>query len=356
MNILIDIGHPAHVHYFKNFIKIMLEKGHNFLITARDKECSFDLLNKYGLPFVKRGKGGMGLLGKIFYILKADYKIFNVARNFKPDLFLSFASTYAAHVSKLYRKPHISFDDTEHSKLEIFMYAPFTDSILNPSCFQKNLGRKQIYFKGFMELCYLHPKYFAADPNIWEILGIDENEKYIILRFISWEASHDIGQGGLTCENKMELVKELSKHATIFISAERELPKELKPYKIPISPEKIHDALAYAHLYIGEGATMASESAILGTPAIYVNSLSAGTLEEQEKYGLLNRFENYQGLLEKANLLLKNPNLKEEYQVRRRKMLSEKIDVTTFMVWFIEHYPKSALIMKEKPSYQNLFL
>ena len=40
-------------------------------------------------------------------------------------------------------------------------------------------------------------------------------------------------------------------------------------------------------LYIGEGATMASECAMLGTPAMYINTLGAGTLEEQEKYGLI---------------------------------------------------------------------
>ena len=35
----------------------------------------------------------------------------------------------------------------------------------------------------------------------------------------------------------------------------------------------MHNALKYASLFVGEGATMASECAILGTPAIYVNSL-----------------------------------------------------------------------------------
>ena len=35
-------------------------------------------------------------------------------------------------------------------------------------------------------------------------------------------------------------------------------------------------------LFIGEGATMASECAVMGTPSIYINSLTAGTLEDQE--------------------------------------------------------------------------
>ncbi len=113
--------------------------------------------------------------------------------------------------------------------------------------------------------------------------------------------------------------------------------------------------MAFATLFIGEGATMASECAMLGTPAIYVNSISAGTLEEQEKYGLLFGFRNFTGVLEKATLLLNNINLKEEFQNRRQKLLSEKIDVTAFLVWFIENYPESHTVMMKNPDFQYKF-
>ena len=38
MRILIDIGHPAHVHIFKNFAHEMEKRGHELLFTCRDKE------------------------------------------------------------------------------------------------------------------------------------------------------------------------------------------------------------------------------------------------------------------------------------------------------------------------------
>jgi len=57
---------------------------------------------------------------------------------------------------------------------------------------------------------------------------------------------------------------------------------------------------------------MASECAMLGTPAIYVNSLTAGTLEEQVKYGLLFSYRNSDGILDKAEELLNDSNLKQE--------------------------------------------
>ncbi len=45
----------------------------------------------------------------------------------------------------------------------------------------------------------------------------------------------------------------------------------------------------------------------------------------------------------------------EQFQLRRQKMLLEKIDVTAFLVWFVENYPESAKIMKENPDYQWRF-
>jgi uncharacterized protein len=166
MKILIDIGHPAHVHYFKHFIAEMQRMGHSFLITARDKEITFDLLEKYGIPYINRGKGGKSLPGKLAYILKADFFILKQARRFKPDLFLSFASTYAAHAAWLSRKPHIALDDTEHAKLELLLYPPFTKDILTPFCFRKDLGEKQIRLQSYIEFSYLHPNRFQPDNSV----------------------------------------------------------------------------------------------------------------------------------------------------------------------------------------------
>ncbi len=90
MKIFIDIGHPAHVHYFRNFVRIMQEKGHQFLITARDKDVSHSLLKNYGIPFVNRGKGENNLISKMVYMIKADGFLFRLARQFKPDFFMSF--------------------------------------------------------------------------------------------------------------------------------------------------------------------------------------------------------------------------------------------------------------------------
>ena len=178
IKILVDIGHPAHVHYFKNFIKIMEHKGHQFLIISRNKEIEHYLLNQYDIPFVDRGKGQKSLIGKTAYCFKAVYLIFKNAKIFKPDVMLSFGSPYAAIASKFIGKPHIAFTDTEHGKLSHFLTDPFSKWILTPSCYTRSLGGKQVHFNGYMELCYLHPNYFTHDASIFDILGVGKEEKY----------------------------------------------------------------------------------------------------------------------------------------------------------------------------------
>lgn len=356
MRILIDIGHPAHVHYFKNFVSIMKQKGHSFYFTVRERDSTFSLMDSLQFEYQSRGKGGSNILTKLLLMLKLDYRVYRVAKRFNPDLFMSFASPYAAHVAKVMGNPHITFDDTEHAVFAHKLYRPFSNVILSPSCYYKPIEKKQLLFNSYMELCYLHPNYFIPDPTILNELGIQEGEHYCILRFVSWDANHDVGQKGLSFETKIKLVSELKKYCKVFISSEGKLPKELLPYKLAIHPSRLHHALKYASLYIGEGSTTASESSILGTPAIYVNSLIVGYCKEQEeKFGLSYQFTDQEVIIEKAVEILTDPNSELVYAKRRNSMLSEKIDPTAFMVWFVENYPESVKVMKANPDYQYNF-
>ena len=51
--------------------------------------------------------------------------------------------------------------------------------------------------------------------------------------------------------------------------------------------------------------------------------------------------------MKKAFELINKPNLKEEWKIKINKLLKDKIDVTAFMVWFIENYPNSFQNMKQ---------
>lgn len=349
----IDIGHPAHVHYFKNLIWLLKDNGHQIIITARDKEITFELMDYYNFPYISRGKGGNNLISKMMYIIIADLKLLRIMKKNKCDLSLSFASTYAAHAAKIARIPHIAFDDTEHAKFELMLYTPFTDVIFTPYCFSKRISSNQIFYNSLTELLYLHKSYFRPDASILEELKIAPNEEYVIVRFVSWSASHDMGQKGLSNKAKVELVHYLAKRFKVFVSSEGKVPTEIEKYVFNLHPAKIHNALYFARLYVGEGGTTASESALLGTPAIYINKLSMGYIEEEKKIGLLFQLTELNHIFNKIEGLSRNG--KKYYQKIAVDFIESKIDPTQLLLWFVENYPSSSNTLKVNPDFVNKF-
>lgn len=362
MRILIDIGHPAHVHLFKNFARAMEQKGHELLFTCRDKEFEMALLDSNQFKYVSFGKKYKTTIGKIWGMLKFDYKEWRVCSKFKPDILLSHGSMYAAHAAWLIGKPHIAFEDTFNFE-QIRLYKPFTETILT-SNYDNPLAKdnKVIQYSGYHELAYLHPNRFTPDKSILKELGVTENEKYVILRFISWNASHDIGHKGISFDNKLKAIKEFGRYAKVFISAENDLPSELKKYQIKIAPHRMHDAVAFASLLFGESSTMSAEAAMIGVPSIYLHT---GTIlytkELEEKHQLICNFSESSDDQEKAInqgvdfLQMDKNELRKSYTFKTNKMLSDKIDVTAFLAWFIANYPESKKIMTENPDYQYKF-
>jgi uncharacterized protein len=353
MRILIDIGHPAHVHLFKNFAWEMKKNGHTIFFTCREKEFEKELLEHFGFNYRSFGKKYNTSLSKLFGLLEFDIKEFIQGLKFKPDLFLSHGSIYAAHAAWLLGKPHISMEDTGNWE-QIRFYLPFTNVVLTPDVLRVDLGPKQIRYSGYHELAYLHPNWNSVSlRNGDTIPGLEK--QYALMRFVSWNATHDKGQKGFLENQKADLINFLSDRMNVIISSEGTLPERYKRYKYTLSPEKIHDVLSGATIFVGEGATLASEAGILGVPSIYVNSLITYNNEDQGRYGLVYSFRNSNDVLKKVEEILQIRNIKEEWQERRKKMLEDKIDVTAFMIWFIENYPGSFRIMKTNPDYQYNF-
>jgi uncharacterized protein len=354
MRVLIDIAHPAHVHYFRNFAKLFDEKGHKCIFTLRDKGIIVDIARKFDLNYKIRS---VERKSKIKYLIESSKNIYKIAREFKPDFFLDMGSVSSAPVSKLFRKPYLAFDDTEVSVKARLLHMPFTDIILTPKAFYKDLGQKQIRFDSYMELMYLNPKYFT--PNIEFIKNyIIDFSNFVLIRFVSWEAHHDVGNYGISYERKIELVEYLKNKYQILISSEGPLPTEFEKYRNKVPNHLIHHVLSFAKFVVTEGATMASESFVLRTPVIYINSIQNGYSLDQSKNGLffgLNSDENLISTIEKLEKIIANRNEFLEISASQSDYIKSKIDLTEFAIWFIDNYPESKRIIEENPDYQYNF-
>jgi hypothetical protein len=193
-------------------------------------------------------------------------------------------------------------------------------------------------YAGYHELAYLHPNRFQPDPARLAAFGLDADEPYSLVRFVSWQAVHDKREKGLTGEQKRALVETLQRHGRVLISSESALPAELAQFEVKGPVEDIHHLLAYAQLVVGESATMSSESACLGVPAVMIATTGRGyTDDEERRYGLVRHFteDQYDAAVQAIEkLFAESP--REFGQLARKRLLEEKIDVTQWMVDYFE--------------------
>ena len=354
MNILIDINHPAHVHMFRCFAHEMIDKGHKVLFTIRDKEFEKKLMDAEKLPYINLGRKRTGKLSRFGFNLQCEYKVWRIAKRFNADLFLSHGSIVAAHVAWLLGKPAIAFEDTFNME-QVRLYLPFTSTVLTSDYDHPLKSPKVVKYPGYHELMYLHPNRFVpkSREEVSAMLGIKPTERYVVMRFVGWHATHDIGHKGFTMENKRLAIRELSKYVRVYVSSEDKLPEDIKQYKLPIKPEQISDVMAHASLIFGESSTMITEGAMLGVVGVH-NSVERELINDiRFKYGLCYWFTNstadqVAAINKAAELLAQNPKqLDEEMKQRRQRMLSEKIDVTAWLVWFVENYPESVELTRK---------
>ena len=116
--------------------------------------------------------------------------------------------------------------------------------------------------------------------------------------------------------------------------------------------------MSSAKLLYGESATMASESAVLGVPAIFVdNDGRCYTDEEERKYGIVFNYtekpEDVEASIKKGIELLKS---KHDFKENQKQILSSKISFTDFLIWILEKYPTSIATLKNDIAYQDKFI
>jgi len=190
LKLLIDIGHPGHVHLFRPLAQKLISEGDQVFFTCREKEFEKELLSAADLPFIPIGQKKKSLTGKVLAMFRFTFKLWRVAIRFKPDMLLSHGTPYAGWCAFLIRKPHIALEDTGNME-QVRLYLPFTRYILTSTAFHKQLGKKQLLYSSYHDLSYPHPNRFKPNPDIRTTLGLAHAEKNAVLRVISWTVKQD---------------------------------------------------------------------------------------------------------------------------------------------------------------------
>lgn len=339
MRVLVEILHPAHVHFFRNAILEWTRRGDEVLVLSREKDVANDLLRAYQIPFESISSLGDSKLSLISEMLVRDAKMLSRALRFRPDVLVGIMGVTIAQVGAVLRRPAVVFYDTENAKVTNRFVYPLAHSVCTPECYSAKVNGNHVRYPSYHELAYLHPSRFTPSREIVRAAGIVPESPYFLLRFVSWQASHDVGEEGFTVPMKRALVEALSARGRVLISSEKPLPKELEAYRFQAPPEQIHHFIAFSKMLIGESATMASEAAVLGVPAFYIADTGRGyTDEEEARYRLVFNYkrENAAQAFEKVNALLDDEDFPRRVREGHLRLLSERVDATAWLLDYVD--------------------
>ncbi len=354
-----DIGHPAHVHLFRNFITELQSKGYHTFVLTKKVDSILQLLNFYKIPYVTVGRKPDSLFSKYLFQLVVIAKTILFIRKHKINKGIGISMTLPI-VAGLTGITTYGMDDDDISATPVFAkFINKSDCILTPDCLAKeNRGKNHLPYPSFHELAYLHPNRFTPDPTVLSEAGIKEDEPFFVLRFNAFKAHHDSDAMGLNPIQKHKLITLLKEYGKVFITTEKQIEPEFESYRLPVSSEKIHSLLYYATLFAGDSQTMTTEAALLGTPAFKCNSF-AGKLsipnEIEYKYQLCFSYlpQDFDTMLLNIKNHLDMPGLKKVFAERRKLMLQDKIDLTAFLVYLVDEYPESAAKAKTISFYKK---
>lgn len=346
LRIALDITHPAHFHFFRNAIWLWRDRGHDVLLLSRDKDITLQLLDEAGWQHTCLSKARDGKFGLALELIEHSTGVLRAITHHRSQAIAAIGGTFMVYPAKLRRIPSLLFYDTENAKLSNKIAYPVATRILTPRAYRDDIGPHQQRYNGYHELAYLHPRYFTPDPSKLTPEGLKSGDPFTFIRLVAWKSHHDVGDYGV--RDLYDVVQRLEAYGRVLISSEAPLPPDLQKYAIRGSVGDVHHVLAHARLFFGESATMASEAALLGVPAIFLSTSSRGYTDEEEKrYQMVFNFNGEQAIqadaLNRAEAILSDPNAPALFQARREAMLADLVDVTEFIMQTVEDYARKGL-------------
>lgn len=287
MTILFDLVHPCYYLFFRRTIMELRAQGHRVLIASREKDVLLPLLDADGLEhrMLSRQKG-KGVLALACEGAVRLWRLWRMARRHRPDLAIGFGGTFAGLLSLLTGTKSLVFYDTDHAELENRVAAFGASHVCVPVWFKGYVpAHKTHRYHALKEMAWLHPARFNPDRALAEAAGLHPEKPTVLLRLISWQASHDRGQGGWPDALLEELAVRLTADYHLVISSERELPSALARRRYAGKPEQMHHLMAFCAGYLGESPTMAAECAVLGVPALHASPLQVAYVTYAEQQG-----------------------------------------------------------------------
>ena len=131
--IWIDVEQPKTAIMFNSLFKLFEKEDPELLITARDYDSTYQILDDFGVKYKKIGKhGGEKLEEKLNTYINRLNQLFPVIKKFSPDYFVTFLSVEGTRIAYGLQIPSIGFNDEPRNEPVCKLIHPYIGNIITP--------------------------------------------------------------------------------------------------------------------------------------------------------------------------------------------------------------------------------
>lgn len=276
MRVWIDITAPAHVLVFRPLVRLLVDRGAEVEITARDYAQTVELLALHGLEAELLGRhGGRSRAGKLQALASRLPALSRWARSRRFDVALAHGSHELALAGRRLGVPSATTFDYEFATLQHQLGCRAATRVVVPDAIPPaRLERygvrtpKLRQYPGLKEEYYLAD--FEPDPGALAALGVDSHHVVVVVRTPPDVSLYHRRSNPLFPQVLEHLGHNPSVRAVI-VPRTGEQRAYVKGLHLPslVVPDGAVDAqslIALADLVVSAGGTMNREAAALGVP------------------------------------------------------------------------------------------
>ena len=285
LRIWIDLANSPHPLLFAPIVRLLEERHHEVLLTARDNAQTAELAReRWSSTVLIGGPSPARAAAKCATLVERVFDLARWAHRARPDVAVSHNSYAQIVAARMRGIPIVTAADFEHQPANHLAFR-LANRILMPEAMKGvdlrakgATARRSVYYPGLKEELYVGD--FEPDPEILKTLAPELGEGHIVvvMRTPPTRAIYHRFSNPLFTDTLTAMAREPNVQLVVLIRhPEQRAPIEdlgLRNCTVPTAALDSRSLMYAADLVVGAGGTMTREAALMGIPAV---SLFGGT-------------------------------------------------------------------------------